>query len=109
MVSAGFEWTTQQADAARQHYQARQHRLRAQHAEVSPLAARTLANKAPLASAARADGDERQRKIAQMLALARARRAESDTRQSRLAPDTGTPGQVTRVRTPASARVNTPS
>jgi len=75
MVPAGFDWTRQHADAARAHYQARERRLRQQHAEASPLAARTLANKAPLTTSAKASAQDRQRKIAQMLARARERRS----------------------------------
>jgi len=74
MVPAGFDWTVEHADAARQHHRARQQRLRQHHAETSPLAARTLANKAALTTAATASVEEKQRKIAQMLARARARR-----------------------------------
>lgn len=75
MQSAPFAWTTAHADAARSHHRQRQDRLTARHAEVSPLAARTLANKAQLAaSAAQATPQDRQRKIADVLARARARR-----------------------------------
>jgi len=74
MVPAGFDWTQEHANAARQHHRARQRRLRQHHAETLPLAARTLANKAQLTSAAAASAQEKQRKIAQMLARARARR-----------------------------------
>jgi len=74
LVHADFEWTETHANAARRHHQARQRRLRQHHAETLPLAARTLANKAPLTASARASTQDRQEKIAQALARARARR-----------------------------------
>jgi len=79
LVPAGFDWTVEHANAARQHHRARQRRLRQHHAEPLPLAARTLANKAQLTSAATASAQDRQRKIAQALAQARARRQANRT------------------------------
>jgi len=74
MVAAGFDWTEAHANAARGHHQARQRRLRQHYAETSPLAARTLVNKAPLTMAAATSAQAKQQKIAQLLARARARR-----------------------------------
>jgi len=74
LVPAPFAWTTAHANAARQHHQQRLRRLNATHAETLPLAARTLANKAQVASVA--DPQTRQHKIADALARARARRTD---------------------------------
>lgn len=74
MVATGSEWTPALANAARQHHRQRQQRLDASHRESSSLAARTLANKAPLSLAANADAADRQQIIADALARARARR-----------------------------------
>lgn len=74
MAPAMREWTPALADAARHHHQRRQGRLAAQHGETSALAARTLANKAPVATTTGADPDARQQAIAAALARARARR-----------------------------------
>ncbi len=74
MVAAGHDWTPRHADAARSRYQRRQGRLEAQHHESSGLAARTLANKAPVADLAKSDAATRQQIIADALARARARR-----------------------------------
>ncbi|HUG58944.1 MAG TPA: electron transport complex subunit RsxB [Candidimonas sp.] len=74
MVPAYKEWTPALADTARQHHQQRQHRLDALHRESSSLAAKTLANKAPLSQAASIDAASRQQVIADALARARARR-----------------------------------
>jgi len=79
LVPAGFDWTVEHAHAARQHHRARQRRLRQHHAEPLPLAARTLANKAQLTSAAAASAQDRQRRIAQALEQARARRQANRT------------------------------
>lgn len=75
MKPAEFEWTAEHANQARRHHQARQQRLHGQHTETSSLAARTLANKASLTSAANHDDDTKQKIIAAALARARARRA----------------------------------
>lgn len=77
MVDAGHEWTTQHAEAARTRYEQRQHRLQALHHESSGLAARTLANKAPVAALAGSDSNTRQAVIAQALERARARRQKT--------------------------------
>jgi len=95
MVPAGFDWTDTHAKAARERHQARQSRLRQRHAEASPLAVRTLANKAPLTGAARVSGEDKQRKIAQMLALARARRANVGANQSDVASSADALRQIT--------------
>jgi len=68
------EWGQARADAARSHYRRRQRRLEVLHHESSALAARTLANKAPVAAAATGDADARQQAIARALARARERR-----------------------------------
>jgi len=77
MRPAGHEWTAAHAEQAREHHQARQRRLQAQHPESSSLAARTLANKASLSSAALLNEDAKQKIIADALARARARRASA--------------------------------
>ncbi|MCC2595126.1 electron transport complex subunit RsxB [Pusillimonas sp. MFBS29] len=77
MVDAGREWTSQDADTARMRYEQRQRRLQAQHSELSGLAARTLANKAPVAALANTDSTTRQAVIAQALERARARRQKT--------------------------------
>lgn len=74
MVPAQKEWTPDLANTARRHHQQRQHRLNTLHPEPSSLAARTLANKAPLSEAASMDAAGRQQVIADALARARARR-----------------------------------
>ncbi len=74
MVPATDGWTPALADAARKHHQQRQDRLDASHHESFGLAARTLANKAPLSLAASTDAASRQQVIADALARARARR-----------------------------------
>ncbi|NYT62240.1 RnfABCDGE type electron transport complex subunit B [Alcaligenaceae bacterium] len=74
MVPAKTEWTPDLAIVARQHHQQRQRRLSTLHPEPSSLAARTLANKAPLSVAANIDTAGRQQIIADALARARARR-----------------------------------
>ena len=74
MRPAGFEWTDPMAAQARVHHRTRQQRLSSLHPEASPLAARTLANKAPVAMTAASDPAQRQQKIADVLARARARR-----------------------------------
>jgi len=74
MVGAGHDWTPAHADDARLHYRQRQARLAARHHEDSTLAAKTLANKAVVASAAHNDADAKQKIIADALARARARR-----------------------------------
>ncbi|TAL83998.1 MAG: electron transport complex subunit RsxB [Candidimonas sp.] len=74
MVAADHDWTPALAQAARTHYQQRQSRLLARHHENSTLAARTLANKAELASAAQNDTPAKQQLIADVLTRARARR-----------------------------------
>lgn len=77
MVPADHEWTPQHADTARTNHEQRQRRLGLLHTETSGLAARTLANKAPLAALAATDTASRQQVIADALARARARRAKS--------------------------------
>ncbi|SHI28464.1 electron transport complex subunit RsxB [Pollutimonas bauzanensis] len=74
MAPAQGEWTPELADTARRHHRQRQQRLGALHHESSSLAARTLANKAPLSLAASVDAASRQQTIADALARARARR-----------------------------------
>ncbi len=74
MVPAGWQWTPMLADDARENYRKRLRRLGSRHDESSGLAARTLANKAPLSAAAESDATTRQNVIANALARARARR-----------------------------------
>lgn len=74
MVPADRQWTPMLADDAREHYRKRLRRLGSRHGESSSLAARTLANKAPLSAAAESDATTRQHVIADALARARARR-----------------------------------
>lgn len=74
MVESGKDWTVAQADTARARYLQRQRRLESLHHESSGLAARTLANKAPVAALAGSDAATRQQVIADALARARARR-----------------------------------
>jgi electron transport complex protein RnfB len=76
MVPAQAAWTPERADAARIHHRQRQNRLDRLHSESSALAARTLANKAPVAAQASSDPAARQQAIAQALARARARRQQ---------------------------------
>lgn len=73
MVPAERSWTPADAQAARQHYQARNTRLQARHAETRGPAARTLANKPALVPDA--TEHDKQDRIAQALARARARRS----------------------------------
>ena len=77
MRPAGFDWTPTHAEQARKRHDQRKQRLNALHPEASPLAARTLANKAPVAIAAANDPAQRQQKIADVLARARARRSSN--------------------------------
>jgi electron transport complex protein RnfB len=74
MVPAGWEWTPVLAEAAREQYHNRLRRLGLRHSESSGLAARTLANKAPLSAAAESSATTRQHVVADALARARARR-----------------------------------
>ncbi|HUH59240.1 MAG TPA: electron transport complex subunit RsxB [Candidimonas sp.] len=74
MVEAGRQWTPMLADAARDQFHRRLRRLGLRHGEASGLAARTLANKAPLSAAAESSTTTRQNVIANALARARARR-----------------------------------
>lgn len=74
MVPAEREWDAAAAALARTHHQQRQQRLAERHHESSGLAARTLANKAPVTRAASDDAQTRQQVIADALARARARR-----------------------------------
>ncbi|TEA78541.1 electron transport complex subunit RsxB [Allopusillimonas ginsengisoli] len=76
MVADSGAWTPTRADAARIHHQQRQQRLARQHHEASSLAARTLANKAPVALAATSDPAARQQAIDRALARARERRRQ---------------------------------
>lgn len=77
MIPAGFDWTRPLADAARQHFQQRQQRLARIHNEAEGPAARTLANKAPVASDTTDNAEARQARIADALARARARRHQT--------------------------------
>lgn len=79
MEPAGYDWTQQHADRARVNHRARLTRLQTQHPETSPLASRTLANKAGLSAAADSDESTKQKVIANALAKARARRAAATT------------------------------
>ncbi|NYT76724.1 electron transport complex subunit RsxB [Alcaligenaceae bacterium] len=72
MVPAPYAWTQERADAARTHHLQRQKRLSGLHHEPSGLAARTLSNKAPVATSS--DPEARKKAIADALARARARR-----------------------------------
>jgi len=72
MVPAGREWTADDAHAARERHQNRQRRLAQLNGEPAP-AARTLANKAPLAVLSSSEPDKK-KLIADVLAKARARR-----------------------------------
>jgi len=76
MVADSSAWTPGRANAARIHHQQRQQRLARQHPEASSLAARTLANKAPVALAATSDPAARQQAIDRALARARERRRQ---------------------------------
>ncbi len=73
MIPAGREWTRADADAARSRHEQRRRRLERLHDEPSGPAARTLANKAPVA-ALPADAPDKKKLIADVLAKARARR-----------------------------------
>jgi electron transport complex protein RnfB len=77
MTPAVHEWTPDDANAARRRHQQRNHRLQQQHPETSSLAARTLANKAPVAQTDANDPEARQAVIANALARARARREKT--------------------------------
>lgn len=77
MVPAKREWTRSDADAARQRHEARRTRLQMLHHETAGPAARTLANKAPLASSLTNESDKA-KLIADVLAKARARRQATD-------------------------------
>lgn len=74
---ASYTWTPELAAQARINHQARTQRLQALHPETSSLAARTLANKAGLSTAAGHSDDAKQKIIADALARARARRASA--------------------------------
>ncbi len=76
MVPDEQPWTPARASAARAHHQQRQQRLSGLHHEASSLAARTLANKAPVATASGSDPAARQAAIARALARARERRQQ---------------------------------
>ncbi|MYN13677.1 electron transport complex subunit RsxB [Pusillimonas sp. TS35] len=67
-------WTPERADAARARHQHRRQRLDTLHHEDASLAARTLANKAPVALAAADNPDARHAAIARALERARQRR-----------------------------------
>lgn len=77
MVLDQNAWTPARADAAREHHQQRQNRLSRLHHEDSSLAARTLANKAPVTAAASSGAEARNETIARALERARARRKQS--------------------------------
>ncbi len=74
MVPAGHDWTPALADGARTRHRNRQQRLIRLHSENTPLAAKTLSNKATLSQAATSDAPTKQKVIADALARARARR-----------------------------------
>lgn len=76
MEPALREWTPDDANCGRQHYQQRQQRLRAHHDEPSGAVARNLANKPTISAAASDDASARQQVIADALARARARRQQ---------------------------------
>lgn len=76
MIPAGREWTRSDADGARVRHDARRQRLSQAHDETSGPAARTLANKAPVADSL-ADPTDKKKLIADVLAKARARRQAS--------------------------------
>jgi len=73
MVPAGRGWSQNDADAARARHQSRRERLGRLHNESAGPAARTLANKAPVASTPLNEPDKK-KLIADVLAKARARR-----------------------------------
>lgn len=73
MVPAGREWTLEDAAAARTRHHARRRRLESLYDEPAGPTARTLANKAPLASLPETESDKK-KLIADVLAKARARR-----------------------------------
>lgn len=75
MVPAATDWTQERANQARQNHYERQDRLARVHAESTGPAARTLANKAPVAAQAAHDPEQKQQAIADALARARQRRA----------------------------------
>lgn len=79
MVPAGYAWTRPLADAAREHFHHRQRRLASLHHEAEGPAARTLANKAPVAAASSDTPETRQARIADALERARARRRQNGT------------------------------
>lgn len=76
MVPDPRPWSQDRADTARAHHQQRQRRLAGLHREPSGLAARTLSNKAPVATAA-SGTEARKQAIADALARARARRQKT--------------------------------
>lgn len=76
MVPAGRDWTRTDANAARLRHQGRRRRLESQHNEPAGPTARTLSNKAPLASLP-ANEPDKKKLIADVLAKARARRHTS--------------------------------
>jgi electron transport complex protein RnfB len=80
MVPANRDWTPIDAARAREHHGRRQQRLGDQHPEPSTLAARTLANKAPVATGG--DASLKQKIIADALAKARARRQKNEPGQT---------------------------
>ena len=73
MIPAGREWTRSDADAARARHESRRERLAHAHHETEGPAARTLANKAPVAGDL-ANQPDKTKLIADVLAKARARR-----------------------------------
>ncbi len=76
MSPANREWTRADADAARLHHDRRRERLERLHDEPAGPAARTLANKAPVARTPAGEPDKK-KLIADVLAKARARRNAS--------------------------------
>lgn len=82
MIPATHEWTPDHAARARERHQRRQQRLSGQHHESSALAARTLANKAPIATGMGGDSALKQKIIADALAKARARRQKNESGQT---------------------------
>ncbi len=82
MVPAGRDWTPDDAARAREHHQGRQQRLSGRHHESLAPAARTLANKAPVAMGMDADPALKHKIIADALAKARARRGKHEPSQA---------------------------
>jgi electron transport complex protein RnfB len=80
MVPANNDWTPERASQARDNHRNRQARLTRLHAENTGPAARTLANKAPVAVQAATDPQRKQQAITDALERARQRRAAQAAR-----------------------------